>query len=549
MSESTSPFGRCAPQDMDKAQLDRLFATTFVPRSAQAAAASAPPPAEHYEALAPGAAEPAVTDAAEVLDAVADWEENTPLAELPDSRAVCTFWTRGACRVVGCPHLHQYYGVRCQHLPHCLLGAGCPFVHTTVADQRRRWAALGLDLVPPPPGDDPASTTAAAAQPRRPQTPPRKTDFPTLGATTTAAAAKHEKMQEECVEAVLCDEPDPDDPELGADVHVETVAERLSLQELKRLFHWVPAAVVETIFVQWFATPPHSTHTSCCSIALLTITNIVNTNSGRKMDAARKFLRTAYPEPAERPRPVVLGPAPGTAATTAAATGTTPRTIDAVCERERDFATDIGRADDPNREWRRVTTAERQVTAELRTEAFMHAKMRNMHFRLATQAFIAGNGAVAKRHSELGKEHDRMMRNLNSSAAQQLIRIRNPHFCSFRGTNENVLDLHGLTVREGIDFLRGIFVNTKCTHGLPCAHFCASYSVLFTHPCHPNTRHVPCTDRTFYVICGSGHHNKEHKTPLADAVRQFFHDCDFRFSDCSADQRGGMLRVRVPRNA
>lgn len=51
------------------------------------------------------------------------------------------------------------------------------------------------------------------------------------------------------------------------------------------------------------------------------------------------------------------------------------------------------------------------------------------------------------------------------------------------------------------------------------------------------------------MICGSGHHNKEHKTPLADAVRQFFHDCDFRFSDCSADQRGGMLRVRVPRNA
>ena len=263
MSESTSPFGCCAPQDMDKAQLDRLFATTFVPRSAQAAAAaSAPPPAEHYEALAPGAAEPAVTDAAEVLDAVADWEENTPLAELPDSRAVCTFWTRGACRVVGCPHLHQYYGVRCQHLPHCLLGAGCPFVHTTVADQRRRWAALGLDLVPPPPGDDPASTAAAAAQPRRPQTPPRKTDFPTLGATTTAAAAKHEKMQEEGVEAALCDEPDPDDPELGADVHVETAAERLSLQELKRLYHWVPAAVVETIFVQWFATHAQR-HTSC----------------------------------------------------------------------------------------------------------------------------------------------------------------------------------------------------------------------------------------------------------------------------------------------
>lgn len=127
----------------------------------------------------------------------------------------------------------------------------------------------------------------------------------------------------------------------------------------------------------------------------------------------------------------------------------------------------------------------------------MHAKMRNMHFRLATQAFIAGNGAVAKRHSELGKEHDRMMRNLNSSAAQQLIRIRNPHFCSFRGTNENVLDLHGLTVREGIDFLRGIFVNTKCTHGLPHTHSPSPF-LFFVRSmvsAHPNT-HDTCHAQT-----------------------------------------------------
>ena len=510
-SPNQSPLGRCAPQDMDKAQFDKLFATTFVPRSAQAAAKptttattpTGPQPVEHYEELEAGE-EAAVTDAAEVLDAVADWEENT----LPDSSAVCTFWTRGECRVVGCPFLHQFYGVRCQHLPHCILGAGCPFVHTTVADQRRRWAALGAELVPPPMDEDPDS---AAPAPRAPQKPPRKADFPTLGATSVpvpVSSAKQKKKKEKEVEEeeMLRDEPDPDDPELGADVHVETAAERLSLQELKRLFHWVPAAVVETIFVQWFVLFLHLT-LHCflvIELELIIIVVTLNTNthnnpqqySGRKMEGARKFLRTAYPEPAERPRPVVLGPVAGAG-----------RTIDAVCERERDFATDIGRADDPNREWRRVTTAERQVTAELRTEAFMHAKMRNMHFRLATQAFIAGNGAVAKRHSELGKEHDRMMRNLNSSAAQQLIRIRNPHFCSFRGTNENVLDLHGLTVREGIDFLRGIFVNTKCTHGLfpfpflfvlSFFFFCCSSLYHHTHLCHHtnttniNRPHVLC---------------------------------------------------------
>ena len=52
---------------------------------------------------------------------------------------------------------------------------------------------------------------------------------------------------------------DWDSPELGADLHVQTPAEKLSLLELKRSFDWVPAAVVETIFVQWFA----SLHFQC----------------------------------------------------------------------------------------------------------------------------------------------------------------------------------------------------------------------------------------------------------------------------------------------
>ena len=254
--------------------------------------------------------------------------------------------------------------------------------------------------------------------------------------------------------------------------------------------------------------------------------------SERKMDATRKFLHASYPKPEAKPTPVVFPQLP-----------TAHRVADGVCERERDFATDIGYVDDPTRVYHAQTQAERQIHETLRTEAYMHAKMRNMHFRLATQAFIAGNGAVAKRHSDLGKQHDRMMRDLDSSAAQKIIQIRNPHFCSFRGTNENVLDLHGLKVREAIDFLTGIFINTKSYHGL----FLTELSLC------PPIIVLTCllsfqTDRTFFVICGAGQHNPEHMTPLADAVRRYLEDNNFRYSDCSADKRGGMLRVKIPRS-
>lgn len=176
------------------------------------------------------------------------------------------------------------------------------------------------------------------------------------------------------------------------------------------------------------------------------------------MDASREFLHSAYPKPEEPPRPVVLAPPV-----------VQNRVIDSVCERERDFAMDIGRVDDPTRVHKNITTAELNVKDSLRAEALMHAKLRNMYFRSATKAFLKGNGAVAKKYSDLGKKHDKMMRDLNSSAAEQILQIRNPRFCSFHGTNENVIDLHGLTVREAIDFLTGVFINTKAPHGL-CHH-------------------------------------------------------------------------------
>ena len=78
--------------------------------------------------------------------------------------------------------------------------------------------------------------------------------------------------------------------------------------------------------------------------------------------------------------------------------------------------------------------------------------------------------------------------------------------------------------------------------------FCHSFIILFFVIFVLLCSSVDLTDRTFYVICGVGHHNPEHKTPLADAIRQFFQDNEFQYSDCSADQRGGMLRVRIPRS-
>ena len=204
---------------------------------------------EYYETLAP-AEEASVSKDCAVLDAIADWEENTPLDELPDSSTVCTFWVRGQCRVFNCKFLHQYYGVRCHHGSQCIKGDLCPFVHTTVADQRRRFESRGSNLIPPMfdlLSDDDKAALAAARNVRA----PTEEEFPTLGSDSAPSpAARKETKKTKTVEYV--DKGDWDDPELGADIHVETVAEKLSLLELKRSFDWVPPAVVETIFVQWF---------------------------------------------------------------------------------------------------------------------------------------------------------------------------------------------------------------------------------------------------------------------------------------------------------
>ena len=285
-------------------QLDKLFSTEFVPSftpssassKAVAAAAAAAPEGEDdevvkdevddeeeqdeaeavvhdpewYEHLG-GHDEAALSSAGDVMDAVKDWEENTPLDELPDSSKVCTFWVRNKCRVVNCPFLHQYYGVRCHHFQDlgCIMGDECPYVHTTVADQRLRWELMGMELVPPP-----IESFIDVSAPQ--QVVPSKADFPALGATPA------QQQQEALAEEEEQEDEEQDDPELGADVHVETAAERLSFLELRRMFSWVPRAVVETIFIQWFALFQSSTRTNTRTQATTT------TNTQREEDGASK---------------------------------------------------------------------------------------------------------------------------------------------------------------------------------------------------------------------------------------------------------------------
>ena len=104
----------------------------------------------------------------------------------------------------------------------------------------------------------------------------------------------------------------------------------------------------------------------------------------------------------------------------------------------------------------------------LREEASAHARMRNLHFRLATAAYNSGNGALAKQHSRVGREHDAEMRRLNKQAAEATFQARNKHFYQMRTGQlvENVVDLHGLLPSEAVELLRGLLINTISDHGL-----------------------------------------------------------------------------------
>ncbi|KAK9807167.1 hypothetical protein WJX73_003072 [Symbiochloris irregularis] len=89
---------------------------------------------------------------------------------------------------------------------------------------------------------------------------------------------------------------------------------------------------------------------------------------------------------------------------------------------------------------------------KLRQEARDHCRMRNMCFQQATQAYQAGNKALAKELGAKGREHADKMQAAHAVASEAIFRERNAHR-EGQGALK-LIDLHGLHVTEAVDALR-----------------------------------------------------------------------------------------------
>ena len=125
-----------------------------------------------------------------------------------------------------------------------------------------------------------------------------------------------------------------------------------------------------------------------------------------------------------------------------------------------------------------------------------HVRLRNACFQQATQAFLAGNGALAKRLAAEGRRHAEAMFSAHSAAAETTFALRNE---SQADGAIALLDLHGLHVREAVQMLRSRLPAMRKEKG-------------------PGT--------VVQLVVGTGHHTVGEKTParLPLAVQALLRD-------------------------
>eukprot|EP00049_Salpingoeca_infusionum_P023547 m.12694 g.12694 ORF g.12694 m.12694 type:complete len:739 (-) comp5857_c0_seq1:168-2384(-) len=166
-----------------------------------------------------------------------------------------------------------------------------------------------------------------------------------------------------------------------------------------------------------------------------------------------------------------------------------------------------------------VTTGQEvgKLYMQHRGEAIDLAVQRNKLFQRATDAYLRGDAKLARDLSRQGKELDQQMTSAHKAAAAALFATRNKMM-----PKENMVDLHGLHVKEALSYLEVFMEKMEETSNHEC-----------------------------FVITGTGHHS-DHKhlgqnnvARLLPTVRQYLTRYGYSFQDASTDGRGGMLRVQL----
>jgi Domain of unknown function (DUF1771) len=151
--------------------------------------------------------------------------------------------------------------------------------------------------------------------------------------------------------------------------------------------------------------------------------------------------------------------------------------------------------------------------SSLRNEALDHVRLRNACFEQATRAYIAGDGALAKKLAAQGRRHAAAMFEAHNSAAAATFAARNASDAQ-RG-DVPLIDLHGLHVTEALTMCRSALLSVRSERG-PGA--------------------------VVHVLVGTGHHTKVSAARVPAAVQALIKDeLHLRYRQRTA----GLLEVTV----
>ncbi|KAJ3695780.1 hypothetical protein LUZ60_001157 [Juncus effusus] len=166
--------------------------------------------------------------------------------------------------------------------------------------------------------------------------------------------------------------------------------------------------------------------------------------------------------------------------------------------------------------WLETGEAVANMYTESRGEARDYARLRNLCFDQARQAYLIGNKALAKDLSVKGQLYNLQMKAAHGKAKESIFRQRNSGYAQGQVP---LVDLHGLHVSEAIPILRQEISILRATARAT-------------------------GERVQLLVCvGTGHHTKGARTParLPIAVEQFLLDQGLHFSQ----PQPGLFRVMI----
>ncbi|KAG2298800.1 hypothetical protein Bca4012_010304 [Brassica carinata] len=170
--------------------------------------------------------------------------------------------------------------------------------------------------------------------------------------------------------------------------------------------------------------------------------------------------------------------------------------------------------------WLETGDAVGNMYSDLREDARDYARLRNVYFEQARQAYLVGNKALAKDLSAKGQMHNMQMKAAHAKAQEAIFRQRNPVGQGNSRGSERMIDLHGLHVSEALQVLK---------HELSVFR---------------STARATQERLQVYICVGTGHHTRGSRTlarlPVA-VQRYLLEEEGLDFSEPQA----GLLRVII----